>query len=415
MVSDASNEEPSDPPVSLAEAHACLALGRLDGALAYASADSLSIFSVRSIRRALQASLAAAGHPVRSTALADWIARAGASPIPDDTRTRVGPETLVAVILAHLQRWEWPPLADAAARVARAAPHLLTSGDRNERIELGAIIDSAAALFDAPFPAAGPPFAGAITALGAARTIPDFVDSERAVEAIAGPQGPVTINRGGAIGHVWALGLALAPALAKARLSAIALPLLGAVPRRSLHITASANAVTTALGVALTRAANTALADLAESRRLARVGREGLAATRRQSRAFEAWVLIAGLGAIRRTQIAAALAMTPAGADQALGRLVEAGLIARDIGDPRGPFRPAIRRGRLADPAPVANPPHDDASAEVEAALAEIDRILAKGSATGPKNRAARMVTDEQNHDLMANDMPGRPNTLYGA
>lgn len=353
-----------------AVARAALLIGRLDGAVSHISPEVRHLFAIRSVRRALQASLAAAGQPVALGALTGWIARTHAAPPPPDA-SRVAPDALAAVVLARLQRWSWLPLAEAANLVADACPQLLRPLDRAARADLARVADAADTLFEAPaLPAPALP----VAALLAAQAHPDFVDGERGSATIAGPAGPVVIETRGMIGAVWALGLAAPPALARGEWSRFPLPLFGSVPRRCLRPGLGANAVTHSWAGSLGEAAEAALADLDDAVRLAEVARAALT-TRRHSRAPETWALLAGLGALRRSQLAAALRLTLAGADQALARLSEAGLIRRP--DSRGPYyavpgapSPALARATDAPPT--------QAAAEVDAALADIDRLLGK-------------------------------------
>lgn len=274
------------------------------------------------------------------------------------------------MVLERLQRWPWPPLAEAATRVANACPQLLRPLDRTVRADLARVLAEADALIGAGPALAAP--ALSVTALRAAQDHPDFVDGERGSATIAGPDGPILVETRGAIGHVWALGLAASPALARAGWSRGALPLFGSVPRRCLRPGLTADAVTQHWAAALAAAAEAALADLDEAVQLDGRAHAALT-TRRHSRAYEAWALLAGLGALRRSQLAAALQITLAGADQALARLSEAGLIRRP--DPRGPYVATTTPPSPAPPRAINGPP-TQAAAEVDAALADIDRLL---------------------------------------
>lgn len=367
---DADGESVADPggAVGYALARAALAIGRLDGALAQIFPDIRAIFAMRSVRRALQASLAAAGQPVALGALTGWIARTHGPPTPPDP-ARIPADALAAVVLERLQRGSWAPLAEAAALVARACPQLLRPPDRAARAELARVLQEANALFEPPpLPAPALPIAALIAAQGH----PDFVDGARGMTTFAGRDRAVVIETRGAIGAVWALGFAAPGALTRAGWSRIALPLFGSVPRRCLRPGLGTDAVTHHWAEALADAADAALADLDDAVRLAGVAHAALS-TRRHSRALDAWALLAGLGELRRSQLAAALGMTLAGADQALARLGEAGLIHRP--DPRGPYVAATTPPAPASPLTIDLPP-TGAVAEVDDALAAIDRLL---------------------------------------
>jgi hypothetical protein len=354
------------PDTALALARAALQIGRLDGAVSHISPEILGFYAVRSVRRALQASLAAAGHPVSLGALRGWIGRTHGPPASPDTG-RVSADALACVVLARLQRGPWAPLAEGATLVARACPHLLRPLDREERVELDRVADEADILFEPP-----PLLAPMLPSLIAAQAHPDFVDGERATTTITAPQGPLVVETRGAIGHAWALGLAAPPALSAGGWSRVALPLFGSVPRRCLRPGLSPAMTNFYWANALNDAAEAALEDLEDAVRLTRTAQAALT-TRRQSHARDVWALIAGLGSLRRSQVAAAFGMTLAGADQALARLTEVGLIQRP--DPRGPY---IVASTPSSPTPrrTVDAPPIGATAEVDAALAAIDRLL---------------------------------------
>jgi hypothetical protein len=305
-------------------------------------------------------------------ALTGWMSRTHGPPAPPDA-ARVPADALASVVLDRLQRWPSPQLADAAARVGRACPQLLRPLDRAARADLARIIDEAETLFATP-PLPPPAPALPVHVLLAAHAHPDFVDGERGSVTIASPAGPVVFTIQGAIAHAWALGLAAPAALAHGDWSSGPLPLFGSVPRRCLRPGLCTDAVTRHWADALADAAETALGDLDDAVRLTAVAHAALT-TRRNSRAHDAWALLAGLGGLRRSQIAAALGLTLAGADQALTRLNEAGLIHRP--DPRGPYM-ATRISPSPSPPRATDVPPTQAAAAVDAALAAIDRLLGK-------------------------------------
>jgi len=104
-------------------------------------------------------------------------------------------------------------------------------------------------------------------------------------------------------------------------------------------------------------------------------GREALAHLSRNARTRDAWLLVAALTACTRTHIARALGLSRAGADIQANALADAGLATLGAGG-RITWAPA----RTIDtvPAPLDQGPLADAVSDLDARLAEIDRLLAR-------------------------------------
>jgi len=105
-------------------------------------------------------------------------------------------------------------------------------------------------------------------------------------------------------------------------------------------------------------------------------GRNALAHLSRNARTRDAWLLVASLGACTRTQLAAALGLSRAGADIQAIALADAGLATLGTGG-RIAWAGA-RTGQDTVPAPIDQGPLGDAISDLDASLAEIDRLLAR-------------------------------------
>ncbi len=103
--------------------------------------------------------------------------------------------------------------------------------------------------------------------------------------------------------------------------------------------------------------------------------RDALAHLSRNARTPDAWLLVAALGACTRTQLARALSLSRAGADIQARALADAGLVTLAAGGQIVWTRVGV--GKDAAPAPLARGPLSDAMSDIDASLAEIDRLLA--------------------------------------
>lgn len=111
-------------------------------------------------------------------------------------------------------------------------------------------------------------------------------------------------------------------------------------------------------------------------------GRDALAHLSRNARARDAWLLVAALGACTRTQLARALGLSRAGADIQARALGDAGLVTLAAGG-----QIAGTRQRPAEPvtAPLDQGLLSDAVSDLDASLAEINRLLARARAIQPR------------------------------
>ena len=375
---------------------ALLAVGRLDGGLA--AAPPLRLFAHRVVRRTLVASLAGAGFAGRDGWFDDWLARR-AGPPEDAGAAEHSPEAVAGAVLAELRRAPWAPLADAAAQATRAAAHLARQPVSSAASQPPGAAPLAGDLVDAARGIVGSvaltddPSAWLEAFLAAAMAAPWFAPPERAVLAVETWERTVVVEAAAPRGAAWALGLALGGGLRAAGLLRVAVPLAAAVPGEALRGDLEPAERAAALFRGLGAAAAALFSDLQAALDLERRAAEALAGRRSTSRAPEAFDAIAGLGPLRRSQVAALLGVTPLGADAVVDALVGAGLVERSGG------HGAVYR--LAEPrreAPAADPPGPAAEAgdgppttlaAFDVALAAVDALLARSAAAGEAGAAA--------------------------
>lgn len=106
-------------------------------------------------------------------------------------------------------------------------------------------------------------------------------------------------------------------------------------------------------------------------------GSDALADLSRNSRAADAWALITALGSIRRIQIARGLSLSRAGADIQARALATAGLARIE---PGGRVAPALPCKPPSSSATLDQGQLGAAAADVDIAMAEIDRLLSQNS-----------------------------------
>lgn len=104
-------------------------------------------------------------------------------------------------------------------------------------------------------------------------------------------------------------------------------------------------------------------------------GRTALAALSRNARARDAWLLVAALRSVTRTQVGRALVLSRAGADIQARTLAKAGLVTLAAGGWIGWAPP---QSAEAPPDRLEQGPLGDAMADLDASMAEIDRLLAQ-------------------------------------
>ncbi|PZO88826.1 MAG: hypothetical protein DI623_11905 [Sphingomonas sanxanigenens] len=380
--------ETTEPPsladleaLGTAQAHAALALGKLDAALAWCPPDIHPIFASRLIRETLISALRQEGHPFTDARFHAWFA--GLIPLSDEPlQFALAPRALATTLLAEMTRSRWTPLADAALGLEKACL-ALRDPDSAAAVETAkAAIDEAAALVAALEPAPLP-----FTALAALhRAIgqsPRFAPAERTTDTIALANRQVVIERPRPPSPRWAIECAFGAHLQATGAHGAALPLNGLI---RLDTVRAADVDDNPAHAAIVQAE--ALRDVLEHLyslvAKARDTRQALAdryrAKRANSRVPQLYGLLASFGPLRSSQIEAVLGVTRLGVRKMLEALSEAGDLA--IETVSGVKLYSVTRGRPSvPPTALADEPSQFSSEAIEdydAALAKIDALLAR-------------------------------------
>jgi hypothetical protein len=394
---DSSEIDPAE--LAAANAHCYLALGRLDGAIAHAAPNVVSLFAIMLVRRTVAKSLAAAGYLFTDAAFEGWISRAGGPPQGGPGTAAPAP-AIAAAVLSELRGSKWPALAGAADLVSRAASHLGRGGRGtdvgapdpadSEALEegqgawqcdgLGGVIAAArAVLVDVGAATAehdGTPIS--VLAERLANVPALFAPIERGAAVIETDTGPVSVSLATQQSQGWALGLVVGEMFVGLGMMRRPLPFAGCIVPQVLRGDCEPEVRRLRLASDIGQEAHEMLGDLETARRLVSRADAALSDARTTSRAPAVFALIAGLGLVTRGEVCDAFKMTAAGADGVLAKLLAAGLIVRRPGRAGGFCVAAVAGDGVGS---SANPIFDARVAssvdDLDAAIADLDRLLA--------------------------------------
>ena len=368
---------------------ASLAWGGLQGRLTHVTAQVAHQFCCSLVRLTLVEALAHSGFAGADSWFASWFS--GLEPVPGSTVHAAAPASLVAeTLLSELSLSYWGPLADAAAQIRAAAR--FDTGDRRDAASLdpGVAIEEAAKLAEqlAFDPSADWPLAALDHLHTQAARSPHFAPIERGPQLITLASGPVAFEATMRALPLWALDFVAGPTMARSHPGTRPLPLPGAVRaealRPELWPRERAILVADAAGKAALRLS--ALFDTAYATTQAMTA--AVASLRSTSRAPMLYRILAGFGPLRPIQIEQALHVSKNGVRDCVAALVKAGLAEMTAHRHQAVVR--------ATP-PLHAPDHESASpdeseaiadtkfAEFDAAMADIDRLLARANAPIPE------------------------------
>lgn len=397
---DSSEVDPAE--LAAANARCYLALGRLDGAIAYAAPNVVALFALMLVRRTLARSLTAAGYLFTGAAFEGWISRAGGPPQGGPGTAASAPE-IAAAVLSELRASKWAALAEAADLVWRAAPHLGRGARRTDVgesdpddseargegqgtrhcDELGGVIAAArAVLIDYDKTAAehdGAALSVLAQRLGKVPAL--FAPVERGTAVIETDTGPVAVPLATQQSQGWALGLVVGEMFVDVAIMRRPVPFAGGIAPQVLRGDCDPDERLLRLATDIRQAAHDLLGDLEAARRLVSRAEAALVDARSTSRAPAVFALIAGLGLVTRREVCDTFKMTAAGADGVLAKLLAAGLIMRRPGRAGG-FCVAVKTGAALGMGAEGG---IDATSmtgvdELDAAMYELDRQLCSSS-----------------------------------
>ncbi len=201
-------------------------------------------------------------------------------------------------------------------------------------------------------------------------TTPDFAEGHGHDAVISLPSRSMRQYVAAEPAGCWALNLTL---LARGTVPSVT----GIIPRTAFRLDLEDTERSAAL---IDHSSHAALGALSELERIEAAlvrGRDSLAGLSRNARARDAWALIVAAGPLRRVQLARALGLSRAGADIQADALARAGLVTLAAG---GRIQPTQRQLLVEQPAILEDGPLALATADLDASMADIDRLLERSS-----------------------------------
>jgi len=383
-----SDEDAPLEALMTARARAALAWGVLQGRLAHVPPKVADHFCCGLIRLALVDALAQTGFPGADAWLSLWYS--GLEPEPGATAHAAAPASLVAeTLLTELSLSAWEPLAAASAKI-RAAARFERADRRGAPDTTPAFAAQEAARLAAQLeiiPHPDWPLAVLDRLHSAAAGSPHFAPAERARQLLDLPSGPVAFEQTVSAMPLWALDLVAGALIARSSPGTRPLPFPAAVraealkpelwPRERAILVADAARSAAQRLTGLLDAAYSAVTDMQES----------TSRLRSTSRAPGLYRVLAGFGPLRPIQIEAALDVSKNGVRDLVAALVKAGLAEMFSHRHQALVRAALPsrlRAPAAVPADEVEAMADTKFAEFDAAMADIDRLLARSKVPPP-------------------------------
>jgi len=368
--------------LALAQAECALALGRLDGLLAGLTDTEKRLFCVSLVREALLSALAQAGFADTELRFNAWFA--GLDRGPQETAlTACSAHAVVRALLTELSHHPWEPLASAAQTITAAARF---GADRPAQAEdalaekaIGrsiSLVKQAGAEGETPLP-----FASLARLNALLRAEPLFAPLERTVQVRSLGNRAVAIEQAAPRTPLWTVDAALGRLLTACGAWARALPCPGAVIAETLQpqLWPGERALVAARTL---HASVTRLSELVtDARKRAALMHDHLGHLRSSARAPQVWMHLAAFAPLGLDQMASACGVSRRGTYAIGDALVSAGLARRKTVQGRVLLvAEEPRRARLSEPRGEAPALAHPALAAFDAAMAEVDRLLARSS-----------------------------------
>lgn len=381
-----SAEDVIDPrQLARAEARAAYALGRLDGQLRGLSAREERLFCADLVRRTLLGGLTQAGYLDAPQRFEAWFAGLARGPerVPEAPSSALG---IVRALLSEMTRHAWEPLASTARTLERCARFvaddvaLSCEEQAREADATTRALERARTLVDAlPIDADGAlPFAALAALCTAATRDPAFAPMDAGVRTFDTGEAWVALAGLRPITPLWALDTAVGAHLAQRRSLARALPMPELFTTERLLMADAPGRQALALTHALERAATAHLAALDTVRARAALLTRRLAGLRRNSRAHDAWILMAGFAPLGLDQLMEATGVTRRGTYALSAALTEAGLGERQSRQGKVLLVAIERAKATGTSGPVFSGALGTAVDEFDDAMADLDRLLAR-------------------------------------
>jgi len=197
---------------------------------------------------------------------------------------------------------------------------------------------------------------------------PDFAQQHSHDAMLDLPDGPLHRHVAAPPSGCWALNLALL-----GQNTGVMPGLAGQLPRTVFRLNLTLQERAEALVQHCEHIARGAFDHLEQSNRRCVRGIESLTGLSRNARTRDAWALIVAIGPLRRIQLARALGLSRAGADIQAHALARAGLVTLAAG---GRIQPTQRQLLFEQPAILDDGPLALATADLDASMADLDRLL---------------------------------------
>jgi hypothetical protein len=361
------------------EQAAVLALGKLDGAMAYCPPAALRIFAGRVLRDTLINALRQEGHAFTESRFQAWFA--GLATLTDTLRRDVvQPRALCEAVLTELRHGSWTPLANLAKlmKPALLAPRDLEAGDTRADAH-NLIADARTLLSTLPSDGTSPLHAIDLLHEAVAKS-PRFAPTERSSTPFSVGTRRLTMERASRPSPRWAIEIVHGETLYDAGTLRHALPLLGLIRIDTLQ-DPDDEGIGYARAAQLHDLATTMAEHLDQAVKLARLLDRLPAGRRRTSRAPLVFEMLAGFGAMRSAQIEHIIGATRLGVSGMIRALDTTGLIERSTIAGAHLFAAGTPPPIDTLPAQAENLAFsDEALDEYEASLAELDRLLGRGT-----------------------------------
>ena len=314
-------EDTLDPrELARAEASAAYALGRLDGRLTSLPVLEERLFCADLVRRTLLGALTQAGYidaPERFEAWFQGLAR-GPQRVAE---APASPLAIVRALLAEIARHPWEPLAETAQTLERCARFVaddmaLSPADQAHETDAttGALERARALVETLPADTVGMlPFAALAALCAAATHDPTFAPIEPGIRTYDTGEAWVALAGLRPITPLWALDVAVGPHLARRTTLVRALPMPGLFTTERLLMANAPEPQALPLAHALEVATTAHLSALDTARTRAARLTQRLAGLRRNSRAGEAWILLAGFAPLGLDQVMDAIGVSRRG------------------------------------------------------------------------------------------------------
>jgi hypothetical protein len=383
-----SDDDAPTEDLMAARVRAAHAWGQLQGRLAHAPPTVVHHFCCALTRHLLVDALAQSGFADVKSWFCAWFS--GLEAVPGVTAHATASAALVAqTLLSELSLSPCEPLSEAAAQIRAAAKFDRDDTDDQPTYPPARVIEDAVRLADTLDAASGEewPLAVLESLHSLAAKSPQFAPVERGRQILALRSGPLALEQTMPSLPLWALDLVVGPVLARRQPGVRPLPFPGAFRGEALRpeLWPRERAILIAEAAHLAAERLTLLLDQAHA--TVRGMAEPMSGLRSTSRAPLLYRLLSGFGPLRPIQIEKALSASKNGVRDLIAALTKAGLVTMTSQQhqmvvtahaPGHAPNDGPLPGQAEEPIPETN------FAAFDAAMADIDRLLARSDGLNP-------------------------------